>query len=177
MSRADAIIKRLSKSANHIVGAEIGVYKGALSNMLLSELPNLHLYMIDRWQSYSDEEIKNNYCSHMSLRKQETFDKAKELALKVSNKFKDRAFIVPSDSKTASKIFIEHTLDFVFIDADHSYEAVYEDISNWLWKIKKNGWICGHDYHRESVYRAVHEWFPSVNVESDEDNTWFVRVG
>jgi hypothetical protein len=175
MSRADAIIKRLPKS-DRIVGAEVGVYKGALSNMLLSRVPKLHLYMIDRWQSYSKEEIGANGESNMSLRKQETFNKAAELATEIANKYIDRAVIISSDSQKASKIFHEKTLDFVFIDADHSYDAVYQDIYSWLWKIKPGGWMCGHDFHRETVYRAVYEWFPSINVEEDEDNTWFVRI-
>lgn len=175
MSRANAIIKRLPKNTP-IIGAEIGVYKGSLSKILLERLPNLQLHMIDRWKAYSVEEITENDKSSMSLRKQETFVNAKKLAIRVSKKYRGRANIIHLDSQTAAIKFEDKIFDFIFIDADHSYAAVYNDISEWLPKVKLGGWICGHDYHRQSVYNAVHEWFPSVNVEDDEDTTWFVRV-
>ena len=56
--------------------------------------------------------------------------------------------------------------DLIFIDADHSYEAVKQDIENWLPKLKKGGTICGHDYGNwEGVGRAVNEkWVAGVRV-------------
>jgi len=66
----------------------------------------------------------------------------------------------------AAKKFKDNSVDFVFIDADHSYEAVKKDISAWWPKIKKGGIISGHDYKQEAypgVEKAVIEFFGSVN--------------
>lgn len=54
--------------------------------------------------------------------------------------------------------------DMVFIDADHSYEAVIKDIESWTPLVKDGGIISGHDYDHNNnswkgVYRAVHEKF------------------
>ncbi len=54
--------------------------------------------------------------------------------------------------------------DFVFIDADHSYEAVKKDIEAWWPLVKDNGILGGHDYDHNNrgwpgVYKAVHEKF------------------
>ncbi len=51
--------------------------------------------------------------------------------------------------------------DFVFIDAAHSYQAVAQDIADWLPKVAPGGWFGGHDYHEAwpGVQRAVREAF------------------
>ena len=68
---------------------------------------------------------------------------------------------------------VKKMFDVVFIDADHSYEAVREDIVNYVDKLKYTGVLIGHDYRWPDVYRAVHKCFDSV--ESHADNVWLVR--
>lgn len=50
------------------------------------------------------------------------------------------------DSVSASKNYEDKSIEFVFIDGDHSYEAVMEDIAAWLPKVKPGGILAGHDY-------------------------------
>jgi hypothetical protein len=57
----------------------------------------------------------------------------------------------------------------VFIDADHTYEAVKADIAAWLPKVKPDGILAGHDYkHFPSmnfgVIQAVTEAFDKVEI-------------
>jgi hypothetical protein len=50
-------------------------------------------------------------------------------------------------------------VDMVFIDGDHRYESVREDIKDWWPHVKPGGVICGHDYPNfDGVKRAVDEW-------------------
>jgi hypothetical protein len=37
-------------------------------------------------------------------------------------------------------------LDFIYIDANHAYDFVKEDIECWYPKVKPGGWVMGHDY-------------------------------
>ena len=76
----------------------------------------------------------------------------------------------------ASAGFPDNYFDLVFIDALHSYEGCLADIKAWTPKVKKGGYICGHDYpRRPGVVQAVTEVFGD-DVETDSDNTWFVRL-
>ena len=53
-----------------------------------------------------------------------------------------------------------HSLDLVFIDGDHSYDAVVDDIEAWEPKVRPGGVLGGHDFavNFEGVIRAVTEW-------------------
>ena len=70
------------------------------------------------------------------------------------------------------------SLDWVFIDADHSFRGVSEDIANWLPKIRKGGMVIGHDIDREGVRLAVEQHF-GVEWETKDkawNNCWWARV-
>lgn len=64
------------------------------------------------------------------------------------------------DSITASKLYKDNSLDFIFIDADHTYEAVLQDLIHWMPKLKPGGHIAGHDYFNDpGVQKAVRTFF------------------
>jgi len=84
------------------------------------------------------------------------------------------ATVTKSDSAEAAKLYKDKSVDFVFIDADHSYQAVKKDIFAWLPKIRKGGFIGGHDIQRTVVYHAVQdalENFQRVGI-----NSWLKEV-
>jgi len=70
----------------------------------------------------------------------------------------------------AVKCIEDEELDLVFIDADHGYENVTEDIKLWLPKVRKGGILYGHDYneYNKGVIRAVNEIFLEPHLEEDE---------
>ncbi|MBT5491708.1 class I SAM-dependent methyltransferase, partial [bacterium] len=49
------------------------------------------------------------------------------------------------------------TLDFIYIDANHTYESAKEDIQLWYPKIKVGGMISGHDYIPNRLYKGKEE--------------------
>ncbi len=78
----------------------------------------------------------------------------------------------------AVKSIEDEFFDFVFVDAEHTYEAVKRDIENWLPKVKKNGIIAGHDYNNNDhpgVVKAVAETIGD-NVK-EESGIWIHRKG
>jgi predicted O-methyltransferase YrrM len=71
----------------------------------------------------------------------------------------------------AAKLYEDESLYFVFIDADHEYESVLEDIKAWLPKLRKGCVMSGHDIHYLPVRQAVEELLPGWRHDKDT-NTW-----
>jgi len=167
--------QNIQKRIAHIkdpIGAEIGVYQGNLSRLLLKNIPGLTLYMIDSW---ANDTYKDNPKLHKiyDLRAHENYLKA----LKIHNLYSNKTIIMRAYSIQAANIFHPETFDFVFIDANHTYEDLKIDTNIWLPKVKKGGYICGHDYGNKDwpgVKQAVDEIFPDAEI--DTDFTWFKRL-
>lgn len=64
--------------------------------------------------------------------------------------------------------------DMAWIDADHRYEAVYEDILMWRSLLRKGGLLCGHDGQYDDVARAVEELVPGARrFQTRESVIWY----
>jgi predicted O-methyltransferase YrrM len=86
--------------------------------------------------------------------------------------------VIQNYSTEASKLYEDNSLDFVFIDGDHSFSAVTDDIEHWLPKLKANGLIAGHDYTQEyinSVVPAVDTFFGKEKVNVSK-SSWYVWI-
>ena len=65
-------------------------------------------------------------------------------------------------SEEAAPLFPDSYFDFVYIDGDHSYDAVCKDIELWLPKVRWGGLLGGHDYNMGRVQRAVNDSLKGV---------------
>jgi len=87
---------------------------------------------------------------------------------------------IRTTSLKAASLYMDRSLDFVFIDASHDYENVLADIKAWYPKIKKGGFIAGHDYtiNFPGVVEAVKDFFmgelQNTNIQI-EDDCWMHR--
>jgi hypothetical protein len=173
IKRASELLSRLP--AGPVMGAEIGIWKGRMAGFLLRR-PDLTLYMVDHWQAvpgYEDygltdaDQIKN----HARALDGTAFAKA-------------RRIVLHKESWLAAMGVDDESLDFVFIDADHSYAGVEKDIKLWMPKLKRGGLLSGHDYDNpnekngKEVKRAVDDAVAANNwnLEIGEESTWFVRL-
>ena len=84
---------------------------------------------------------------------------------------------MPSQSAHAR---FEGVLDFVFIDGEHSLQAVRDDLRWWAPKVRKGGVVAGHDYFvlTPMVIQAVHEHVASLGVtlHLGPDLVWWYYV-
>lgn len=177
--RGDAILKRVPKGAR---GVEVGVFRGVLSGYLLRS-GVARLFMVDNWLPAAEQprhyRATKDYCAGLSASEAAS---NRALARTVAERYPKRSVVLEMASVAAAAKINDASMDFVFLDADHSYEGLKADIAAWLPKVKPDGWICGHDYrnHMEQfdfsgVDRAVDEAFGN-RVEPDDNFTWFVRV-
>ncbi len=179
--RANAVLRRLPDGP--VKGAEIGVFTGAMSRCLLQR-PDLSLLMVDAWEpmgaSYTQPDGAGDWHCTLSQADQDQFRAGAEAAVAFAGA---RATVVPKRSCEAVEDVPDKTLDFVFIDADHSYEGCRADIEAWLPKLKSGGLLSGHDYANTEfpkfgVTRAVDETAASLglDLELDENFTWFFHL-
>lgn len=80
---------------------------------------------------------------------------------------------INKSSYEASKLFDDKYFDLIFIDANHNYEYVKEDILSWLPKLKNNGIISGHDYDWVGVRKAVDEIIKSAKIKN---RIWWKKI-
>lgn len=132
---------------------EVGSYSGVSSELFA--LFCKQLYCVDRWTGFAVEAEK-------------IFD---QLIIKYNNIIK-----IKSTSHDAAKIFPDHSIDLLYIDAEHTYEVVKDDILSWTSKIKFTGIISGHDYNWPGVKKAVNEIFYNKAIKTYKDNSWLVKT-
>lgn len=154
-----------AKDGDHLV--EVGVWLGKSISFLADYLKrlgkNVRLDAVDTWKGTLSDEERAAF---------EPFIRRHgDAAGTVVGVFEEnmRACGVADIVRTVQKLSVEaagdygnQSLDFVFIDADHRYDAVKEDIAAWWPKIKPGGSLAGHDYTHTTltgVRRAVDEEF------------------
>jgi hypothetical protein len=130
-------------------GAEIGVCKGIYSKVLLDTIPDVHLYSIDSWEKWD----ASGACYEITKKLLAPYPKST---------------IIKATSMNAVKTFKDESLDFVFIDAGHSFVDVWADLFWWPQKVKKGGIVSGHDWQNlryPSVTFALEKYIKRHNIK------------
>lgn len=151
------VLAEAVKDNGWTAGAELGVKDGRVCKYLLEACPALHLIGVDTMchkpenEGPGKERYDWDWASHRS----------KVRALEQAHP--QRFNFMEMDTSQASLEVADGSLDFVFIDADHSYDGVSTDIAHWAPKVRRGGMIYGHDIDRgeffAGVRRAVEEAF------------------
>lgn len=139
------------------IGAEVGVDRGDFSLNILKYVRPQKLHLVDAWHS-------ERY--HTGLRQVVEERLAEALAT-------GQVEIHQGLSVERAQDFEEASLDWIYLDAGHSYQAVHQDLYAYVSKIKPGGLIMGHDYVlgnwnglvRYGVIDAVHEFCVKENWE------------
>lgn len=145
-------------------GAEIGVEKGHYSKVLCENNPGVHLVCVDAWTTYK------GYRDYTDQQKFEDWYGQTKMTLAPYHTTILRKF-----SQDAVKDFSDGELDFVYIDANHTFRGCTNDIADWSTKVKVGGIISGHDYHRFldrrniKVVEVVDGWTKAHKIEP-----WFI---
>jgi predicted O-methyltransferase YrrM len=151
---------------------EIGCYAGESTSFFAKSGKFKKVYAVDPWLNGYDNKDYASYQVKMT-KIEKIFDE----------KLADYDFVekIKDYSVEASSKFEDASLDLVYIDGCHSYDAVISDIDSWLPKVKPGGYISGHDYFGKNkdrvteVRKAVDERFASPD-KTFQDNSWIVKV-
>ena len=161
------------------IGCEIGVYKADYSIKILEKTNLNKLYLIDPWKHIS---TYNDVSNHDNFEFEQIYQNVKNRLYK----YNDRVEIVRDFSENVVSNFNDNELDFVYLDADHSYESSKKDIELWYSKVKPGGIFSGHDYLNGSlpqgefgVKRAIDEFVEKNKLKlyvtgENEWKSWFL---
>jgi len=157
-------------------GVEVGVWRGDTSEGLLRWLRRLKLVMVDPWDSGG---------LHTTMPKTAKQLRVAEAEARLrTDPFDSRRTILKMESEIAAARLKDDRYNFVFIDAEHTYEQVKQDIGLWWPKVRSGGILCGHDYNGRGdrsgsfgVKRAVDEWAEKMGLELNigKQLIWWVR--
>ena len=119
------------------LGVEVGVARGDYSEEVLRRWNGI-LYLVDAWkhlEQYRDTANGDDGVHEANYQS-------------VKQKFagNENVVLVRKLSLEAAQDFADGSLDWVYIDANHSYEAVKADLAAWYPKVRNGGTISGHDY-------------------------------
>ena len=175
---------------------EVGVCFGRsllyLAQRIKETGKQIQVVAVDRWEPYPE----HRFIYTPGAAANESEEQAYEYAARYNGTYgafihavhasglADIINIVRADSVDAARLFARKPPHFVFIDAEHTYNAVKADLDGW-WSCGANGsgpeWMAGDDYNPGSevdfpgVWKAVHEKFGAENVGQRQTTSWVVR--
>ena len=154
---------------------ELGAYKGKSTSFIVTEMinrdRNIQFYTVDTFQGDSGSTDKKEVEAYKQVNVSTMFEEFKQNTKHLEGKFTTMV----NYSDEAAEYFLDNSVNSLFIDAGHSYEAVLKDITVWLPKMKNGGIMSGHDYNSwEGVKKAVNELLG--NPDKVENDCWFIKI-
>lgn len=143
----------------NFVVAEVGSYGGISSEVLALHCEKL--FCIDSWEDWSGDGT--------IYKAMEEFDQ-----MRLNYSHIEKLHMNGSD---ALEKFQNNFFDLVYIDASHWYDDVIKDIEGWLPKVKKGGYLVGHDYKEGiDVFYAVNDYFGKTHsIVRYPDTSWLIK--
>ena len=159
-SREELLIKTLNER-NYKVGVEVGTFEGTLAAHILNDWNGI-LYMVDVWRKLDGDEYEDASNSDIES---DVF----KSAMRSIRGMEDRGLMLRMKSTQAAHLFADESLDFIYIDANHKYEYVCEDLEVWWPKLKSGGLMSGHDYMHQI------DWDNPPFAENGKDKHMYLR--
>jgi hypothetical protein len=145
------LCKNYIKSTDH--GVEVGCFSGVSSRVISLHCGLLHC--VDPWSWGAVAQAEQMFDA--MLPNYPNIVKVKLPSVQAAGQYED------------------HSLDFVYVDADHAYASVVEDITAWKNKVKQGGFIAGHDSYMPEVLQAVRDCLGEPD-HFFTDTSWLVKL-
>lgn len=154
----DEMVEKIPNDSNIVeVGAWLGKSTNHLATKIKESNKKINFTTVDTWKGTPDESIHQNIVSNFGG---DIFYEFMDNTIHSNNY--NNFNIIKDTSENAASQFQNSSLDFVLIDAGHSYSDVTNDLSYWYKKVKPGGYIAGDDYGTNifaGVTQAVNEFF------------------
>ena len=159
------VFTKVINDNNYTKVAEVGIGYGTHAKYILKTTKVDRLYLIDPMVYYPNDGFANDIMRCISKIPDNNFNEMCDLIHQELNPWKDRFTWFRTKSLDITNDHIaDGELDCVFVDGDHSYEAVIKDLPFWWAKVRIGGRMLGDDYWLDSVSRAVDQFAKENNL-------------
>ncbi len=135
--------------------AEIGVYRGEYAEHVLKNCDSIDkYYMIDPWKHLDDWNKPAN-------KDDEVFNEFYAEVIKRTNFANKKRIVLRGKTTEVINDIPDNSLDFVYIDGDHTLKGIAIDLINIYPKIKDGGWIAGDDF-TQSIWQHPKKFEPTM---------------
>lgn len=159
-------------------GVEVGSAFGQFASRVLSQWKGKQLFMVDPWE----KQPPNSYLE--GTNDTAPFEEWYQQCQKIAEN-DNRAMLLKKLSVAAAVEFPLGSLDWVYIDGNHSFGHVMQDLDAWHPKVKLGGLVGGHDFYNNTeppayveVEKAVMRWTKEHNVTftvTPCTSWWFIK--
>ena len=137
------------------LGAWLGKSTNHMATLIKDSNKDIKFTTVDTWKGTDGEEIHNTIVNGFGG---DIFSEFMENTILSNN---SKSFNVIKDtSENASSQFQNNSIDFIMLDAGHTYDSLKSDLNFWYHKVKPGGVISGDDYGGS--------FFPGVTKAADE---------
>lgn len=162
------------------VGAEVGVFRGHFAEILCDVLKPKTLYLIDPWEKMGElfgfsSDYTNGGLLPTRIAKQETVLRLQSFS-NINIKFIEGFF--PEDAS------FEHTLDWVYLDASHSFDATLRELRYLDGIVTEKGcifgddWVLNPNHSHYGVFKAVQQFVKETRwmiIAAGPGGQWCLR--
>ena len=166
-------IPYLINNNNYQNYVEIGIQSGVFTEYVLKNT-NIPVYGVDPFQPCNGNECGWDKHHDIVIATQEMQDETKNICIEKLSKFNNFNYINMSSIEYGLSI-PDNSLDIVFIDGDHSTKGVTKDLEIFYKKIRKGGFLVGHDYGGNfGIFEPVVQVQPAVDNFCLKNNLKYV---
>jgi uncharacterized UPF0146 family protein len=160
------VFSKVINDNNYKNVAEVGIGFGTHAKHILSNTNIDRLYLIDPMVYYPNDLFAIEVMKQEPESPGNNFNELYDLINNELDLWKKKYiwFRKPSLEITNEEI-ADDSLECIFIDGDHSYNAVLNDLRFWWKKLKQGGQMLGDDYWMDDVSKAVHDFANEKNIE------------
>ena len=151
--------KMVEVANDNCVFVEVGAWFGKSTNHLAKKIreskKNIHFTTVDTWKGTDDEDIHQTIVGSFSG---DIFYEFIDNTI-YSNNY-GQIETIKDTSRNAANNFANNSIDYIMLDAGHSYDALKDDLKVWYNKVKPGGIVSGDDYGVfYGVTQAADEFF------------------
>ena len=135
--------------------AEIGVFRGQFAEAVLQQCPEVSRYLlVDPWRNLSNWNKPANQTD-------EIFEQFRAEALARTAFAADRRIELRGTTREVIARVPDASLDFIYIDGDHTLRGIVVDLLRWWPKLREGAWMAGDDLS-PTIWQHADKWEPTL---------------